>query len=108
MRRVGAPSTLSAAQPGHFDTAHAVALGVRRAGVYGVFTPTCLVRSLAICRRLEAEGVHGGTVRVGVARKRGAFVAHAWVEFAGEIVGEDEGVVDGYTPFDDLGVTTRP
>ena len=108
VQRSGEPLAPVAAEPRLQARAHAVALGVRRAGAYGVFTPTCLVRSLAICRRLEAEGVHGGMVRVGVARKRGAFVAHAWVEYAGNVVGEDEGVVDGYTPFDELGVTTRP
>ena len=108
VRRTEQPTTQAPVEPSHRAAAELVALGVRRAGAYGLFSPTCLVRSLAICRRLAAEGVSGGTVRVGVARKRGAFAAHAWVEFAGEVIGEDDGVVDGYTPFDDLDVTTRP
>lgn len=99
-RRVAAPERL--------DEVRRVVLGVSRASAYGVFTPTCLVRSLAICRRLEEEGIPGGEVKVGVARRNGKFTAHAWVEYAGEVVGDDEGTVERYASFDDLKVNTRP
>ncbi|MCC6318861.1 MAG: lasso peptide biosynthesis B2 protein [Gemmatimonadaceae bacterium] len=98
----------SAADPQRIDEVRRVVLGVSRASVYGVFHPTCLVRSLAICRRLDAEGLPGSAVRVGVARRQGKFMAHAWVEYAGEVVGDDEGTVDRYASFDDLQVSTRP
>jgi hypothetical protein len=90
------------------EEARRVALGVTRASAYGVFTPTCLVRSLAICRRLETEGIPGAVVRVGVAKRSGRFVAHAWVEYAGEVIGDDEDTVERYASFDDLHVSTRP
>jgi hypothetical protein len=65
------------------------ALAINRAGLYGVFRPQCLVRSLALQRMLERDGIVGSTVRVGVQLRNGAFVAHAWVEYAGEALGED-------------------
>ena len=90
------------------DEARRVALGVTRASAYGVFRPTCLVRSLAICRRLDREGIPGSVVRVGVARRSGKFVAHAWVEYAGEVIGDDEDTVERYASLEDLHVSIRP
>lgn len=96
------------ASPERLDEVRRVVLGVSRAAAYGIFSPTCLVRSLAIARRLEEEGLPGSEVKVGVARRNGKFLAHAWVVYAGEIVGDDEGTVDRYASFDDLKVSTRP
>lgn len=76
--------------------ARLIAQGVMRASRRGVFRPTCLVRAMAISQRLEAEGVKGAAVRVGVARQDGKFAAHAWVELCGEILGDDEAHVSGY------------
>lgn len=104
----GASGAGASASPERLDDVRRVVLGVSRASVYGVFSPTCLVRSLAICRRLEEEGIPGGEVKVGVARRNGKFTAHAWVEYAGEVVGDDEGTVERYASFDDLKVSTRP
>lgn len=104
----GATINRASASPERLDDVRRVVLGVSRASAYGVFSPTCLVRSLAICRRLEAEGIPGGEVKVGVARRNGKFTAHAWVEYAGEVVGDDEGTVERYASFDDLKVSTRP
>jgi hypothetical protein len=88
--------------------ARRVALGVSRAADHGVFTPTCLVRSMAITSRLLREGIEGGTLRVGVARRNGEFVAHAWVEFGGEVIGDDASAVERYEPLDGLQLTSRP
>jgi hypothetical protein len=104
----GATAAGQVASPTRLDEVRRVVLGVSRASVYGVFSPTCLVRSLAICRRLADEGLPGAEVKVGVARRNGKFTAHAWVEYAGEVVGDDEGTVDRYASFDDLTVRTRP
>lgn len=84
--------------------ARAIALGVSRAAAYGFLNPTCLAQSLAIQRCLADVGITGGRIRVGVARRRGKFVAHAWVEFAGEVIGDDRASVERYEPFDDLHV----
>jgi hypothetical protein len=86
--------------------ARAVVLGVSRAATYGLFVPTCLVRSMAISRRLKDAGVLGGVLRVGVARRNGQFVAHAWVELGGEVIGDDAASVERYEPLDDLQVTS--
>ena len=94
--------------PGERDRARNVARGITRAARYGVFTPTCLVRSMAIARRFGDEGILGGVVRVGVARRNGQFVAHAWVEFDGEVIGDDASAVDRYEPLDELQLTSRP
>jgi len=86
--------------------ARAVVLGVTRAAAYGLFVPTCLVKSMAISRRLKDAGVAGGVLRVGVARRNGQFVAHAWVELGGEVIGDDAASVERYEPLDDLRVTS--
>lgn len=88
--------------------ARAIAHGVSRAATHGLFSPTCLVKSMAISQRLEAEGIHGGILRVGVARRNGQFVAHAWVELGGEVIGDAVSAVERYEPLDDLQVTSRP
>lgn len=96
----GSPS--EAADGARLPDARAVALGVSRAAAYGFLHPTCLAQSLAIQRCLTDAGIAGGRIRVGVARRRGKFIAHAWVEFAGEVVGDDRASVEKYEPFDDL------
>lgn len=97
------PSTK--ANPDELPRARRVAQGVTRAAAHGVFTPTCLVQSMAISSRLENEGIRGGTVRVGVAKRNGKFVAHAWVEFGGVVIGDDASAVERYQPLDELEVT---
>ena len=92
------------ADPARLPEARSIALGVSRAAAYGPLHPTCLAQSLAIQRCLHDRGIDGGRIRVGVARQRGKFVAHAWVEFAGEVIGDDRASVDRYEPFDDMHV----
>jgi hypothetical protein len=61
---------------------------VRRVGLYGFARPQCLARSLAICELLQAERIPGAIIRVGVRPQEAQLAAHAWVEFAGEIIGD--------------------
>lgn len=86
--------------------ARLVVLGVTRAAAYGMFTPTCLVKSMAITGRLKDAGIAGAVLRVGVARRKGQFVAHAWVELGGEVIGDDASAVERYEPLDGLQVTS--
>ena len=51
--------------------------------------PQCLVRSMALQRLLERDGIEGGRLVVGVRRRSGEFAAHAWVELQGRPLGED-------------------
>ena len=69
---------------------------VRRTALYGVTRPQCLARSLAISRLLEREGIRGAIVRIGVRPQDQKIAAHAWVEFAGEIVGDSRAHVRGF------------
>lgn len=73
-----------------------LALAVSRAATFGVFRPACLVRSVALCRLMERRGIHHGIVRVGVVMRGGRFHAHAWVEYAGEVLGDDPLSVSDY------------
>jgi hypothetical protein len=81
-----------------------MAQAVHRVANHGPIRAQCLVRSLAIARWLRAEGIEGARVRVGVALKGGQFVAHAWVEYAGQVVGDDDSVVSRFESVDDLNV----
>ncbi len=53
---------------------------------------------------LEERGISGAFVRVGVRRKDGAFLAHAWVELAGETLGDADDHVGSFVPMTGLDV----
>jgi hypothetical protein len=77
---------------------------IRRAAKFGVFRPSCLVRSIAISAMLRGEGIAGARIRVGVGLRDGKFVAHAWVEYDGVVIGDDDSVVSRFDAIDDLRV----
>jgi hypothetical protein len=79
-----------------------LALGVRRAAAYGVFRPLCLVRSVALNRMLDQYGFHGSRIRVGVRLVDGKFAAHAWVEYEGQVLGDDLEHVSGFAELSDV------
>lgn len=72
------------------------ARAVNRAATYGVFRPRCLVRALALNRLLEAQGITGSWIRIGVRWDDGRFTAHAWVEYRQRPLGDP---VEHVTPF---------
>ncbi|HEX9565637.1 MAG TPA: lasso peptide biosynthesis B2 protein [Gemmatimonadaceae bacterium] len=84
------------------NDARRIALAVNRAATYGLFRPKCLARSMALRQLLNEDGIEEARVRVGVQLTSGRFVAHAWVEYAGQVVGDDPARVAHYAP---LGVT---
>jgi hypothetical protein len=88
------------------DTTRAHALGdaVRRVAKYGVFRPACLVRSIALQRLLQIDGIQGAIIRVGVKQSEDGMDAHAWVELSGEVIGDSAAHVRQYAPLDDLSV----
>jgi hypothetical protein len=106
-RRGSAPTTVAAVSLVG-DTRRAKALGdaVRRAAKYGVFRPACLVRSIALQRMLEIDGIRGATIRVGVRQSEEGMDAHAWVELGGEVLGDSAAHVREYVPLDDLNVVS--
>lgn len=86
--RWSAGAVTHTADPRDLPRAREIGEAVRRVALYGVSRPQCLARSLAISTLLENEGIRGGIVRIGVRPQEAKIAAHAWVEFAGEIVGD--------------------
>ena len=78
--------------------ARGLALAVTRAASHGVFRPQCLVRAVALKHLLDARGLGGGRVQIGVRTRQGAFAAHAWVEFGGEVLGDRPEHVGTFAP----------
>jgi hypothetical protein len=60
---------------------------------------TCLYRSLTLWWLLRRQGLDCD-LRIGVARGRGPFTAHAWVEYQGRVLGDSEDVHHRYAAFD--------
>lgn len=92
------------ADPARLPEARRLALALVRAARYGVIRPQCLVRSVALSRLLTAHGIQGALVRVGVRRASGEFLAHAWVEYAGETLGDADDHVGTFVPLTNLDV----
>jgi hypothetical protein len=89
------------------DVAQRLARAVNRAAYHGLFRPYCLVRAVALNRMLEARGMHAGKIRVGVRLEDGEFSAHAWVDYAGVILGDEESKVRSYAELADVRVVPR-
>ena len=92
------PVPVGVSSEDRIDEARRIALAVNRAAEFGLFRPRCLVKSRALRRLLDRAGVEGAQVRVGVQLSQGRFLAHAWVEYAGQVVGDDSAVVARYVP----------
>lgn len=89
---------------GEWARARAIALAVSRAAEYGLFRPYCLVRAIALHDLLDANGIRGSSVRVGVRHEHGTFAAHAWIMWRDEILGDQPEHVARFTEVDDLRV----
>jgi hypothetical protein len=100
-------ASVVAVDPDRMLEARRLALAMVRAARFGIFRPQCLARSLALSRMLTAHGITGGIIRVGVRRDDGEFLAHAWVELAGETLGDADEHVGSFVPLTNLDVT-RP
>jgi len=70
---------------------------VRAAAAHHLLPVRCLARSVVSRRLLARRGV-GTELRIGVARQGGALRAHAWLEHAGEPLGEPEDIGSRYLP----------
>jgi hypothetical protein len=107
-RPVGELATSTAGSTGpdraRLPEARRLALAIVRAANYGVIRPQCLVRSVALSRLLANHGIEGALVRVGVRRTTGEFLAHAWVEYAGEVIGDADEHVGTFVPLTNLDV----
>jgi hypothetical protein len=79
-----------------------LAVAVDRVARHGVFTPTCLVRAVALERLIQRANAGSAIVKVGVAQHAGGFFAHAWVEIEGRVVGDEASFVRRFTPLEDF------
>jgi hypothetical protein len=94
------------AHPGE-DRLSRLVVAVDRAARYGVFRPTCLVRAVALERMIVRAGVGPAVVRVGVQRGDDRFLAHAWIELDGRVIGEEPSRVRRFTPLHDFSAVAR-
>jgi hypothetical protein len=62
---------------------------VRVAARYGIGSPTCLEKSLALWWLLARQGI-SAALRIGTRMNNGVFEAHAWVERGGAIVDDQQ------------------
>jgi Transglutaminase-like superfamily len=91
-----------AAEPIPEATLQQASLAVARAAEFGLFPPTCLVRSMALERMLLRAGVREAVVRIGVRRNGSRTEMHAWVEIDGAVVGDRPERARTFTPLHDF------
>jgi transglutaminase superfamily protein len=78
-----------------WQTGRVVAIAARHAPYQG----NCLSRSLTLWWLLLGQGIHSD-LRIGVARPAGQFEAHAWIEYQGVVINDQEDVGRRYSTFD--------
>jgi len=86
--------------------ARRLALAVERVAENGPHRATCLVRSVALQRMMERRGLVGSRIHIGVRIVEGEFLAHAWVEWRGEILGDRAWHVGRFSPLADVAVAS--
>ncbi len=74
---------------------------VRMVGIasrYGFYRPNCLQRSLVLWWLLRIQGLESD-LRIGVRKQAGRFEAHAWVEYAGEVLNDRRDIHQHFAAF---------
>jgi hypothetical protein len=94
----------AASNSGDLGRVREVARAIARAGVYGLFRPSCLVRAVALHGMLQSRGFSESSLRVGVRRDSGRFLAHSWVEYRGTVLADEEWHVKKFTELTRLGM----
>lgn len=92
----------------HAQACEHIAAAIDRASRYGVFRPLCLTRAVALSQMLNAHGIAGHTIRIGIRHERGSFTAHAWVELGHRVLGDRTANILGYLPLTQVSVTGSP
>jgi hypothetical protein len=99
---------LSHASSAQRHTCDRLASAINRATRYGLFRPLCLTRAVALSRMLEAHGIAGHSIRIGVRREGGSFTAHAWVELGNRVLGDTVSNTLSYVPLTQVSVAGTP
>ncbi len=96
------PSTRSADLPQDSETKIIIRRTLRMvelASRRGLYSGNCLSRSLPLWWLLRRQGLNP-SVRIGVRHNKGEFQAHAWVEYQGAPVNDNQQVYEEYTVFE--------
>jgi hypothetical protein len=104
----GDPGTTFAPSGTRPQSCEHITAAIDRASRYGVFRPLCLTRAVALSRMLNAHGIAGHTIRIGVRHDRGSFTAHAWVELGHRVLGDTTANILAYLPLTQVSVTGDP
>jgi hypothetical protein len=72
---------------------------VGAAARYGILHPSCLVESLVLWYLLQEQGIPA-QLRIGVRKSAQKFEAHAWVEYQGVALNQQEEAHRHYAAFD--------
>jgi len=83
------------------DEARALGRLVDAAARRGPGRPTCLPKSLTLWWLLRRRGIDS-TLRIGVRTANGRLEAHAWVEYAGQVVNDTDDVAQRFAPFEGM------
>jgi Transglutaminase-like superfamily len=94
----GDPPRMATDSPHRFQTCQRIAQAIDRAARFGLFRPLCLTRAVALSQMLDAHGITGHHIRVGVRRDGESFVAHAWVELDQQVLGDTSANTRSYLP----------
>jgi len=109
MSRLGA-SPREASRPA-VDEARALGRLVDLAGRRAPGRPSCLPRSATLWWLLRRQGIDS-VIRIGVRTASGRLEAHAWVEYAGQVVNDTDDVAQRFAPFEGMDLpavwSTRP
>ena len=96
------------ASPAQRRTSERLASAINRATRYGLFRPLCLTRAVALSRMLDAHGIAGHRIRIGVRHDGGSFAAHAWVELVQRVLGDTAANTLSYAPLTQFSLTGDP
>jgi Transglutaminase-like superfamily len=72
---------------------------VEAAARHGPYRANCLAQSLVLWWLLRRQGIEGD-LRIGVRKTTGLFEAHAWVEWLGFVLNENQDVHQRFAAFD--------
>lgn len=84
---------------GQWPKAQATARMVEVAARHNPFRLLCLPRSLALWWLLRRQGI-GADLRIGVTPNERGLEAHAWVEYKGVALNDQDDVHERFAPFD--------
>jgi hypothetical protein len=101
-------ASIARASAAQRHTSERLASAVNRATRYGLFRPLCLTRAVALSHLLEAHGIAGHSIRIGVRRDGGSFTAHAWVELGNRVLGDSIANTISYAPLAQVSVAGDP